>query len=58
MTVARRPLPTEIVEGMQELGLFGMLVPEEYGGLADDAVSYGQRFLPELATGERRSASG
>jgi alkylation response protein AidB-like acyl-CoA dehydrogenase len=83
--------PTEIVDGFKQLGLFGMLVPEEYGGAALDAVSYAivfeevargwhgvagilgshsmatrviaqngtdeqkQRFLPELATGERRS---
>ena len=32
--------PTEIVEEMKELGLFGMLVPEEYGGIGIDAVSY------------------
>src|SRR5260221_13935301 len=32
--------PTEIVESMKRLGLFGMLVPEEHGGLALDAVSY------------------
>ena len=32
--------PTEIVEEMQAMGLFGILVPEEYGGSAIDAVSY------------------
>src|SRR5213080_3839798 len=32
--------PTEIVEEMQAMGLFGILVPEEYGGSAVDAVSY------------------
>ena len=32
--------PTEIVEEMKEMGLFGMLVPEEYGGIGIDAVSY------------------
>jgi len=32
--------PTEIVETMKEMGLFGMMVPEEYGGLAIDYVSY------------------
>ncbi len=36
--------PTEIVDGLAELGLFGILVPEEYGGLALDAVSYGIVF--------------
>jgi len=32
--------PTEIIEEMKGLGLFGMLVPEEYGGIGIDAVSY------------------
>ena len=32
--------PTEIVETMKEMGLFGMRVPEEYGGLDIDYVSY------------------
>ncbi|MEQ3551919.1 acyl-CoA dehydrogenase family protein [Pseudonocardia nematodicida] len=83
--------PTEIVEGMRQLGLFGLAVPEEYGGLAADTVSFAltfeeisrgwmgiagilgshsvscfllaqhgteeqkQRYLPELATGARRT---
>ncbi|HEX4361155.1 MAG TPA: acyl-CoA dehydrogenase family protein [Pseudonocardia sp.] len=83
--------PTEIVEGMRKLGLFGLLVPEEYGGMAADTVSFAltfeeisrgwmgiagilgshsvscwmiahhgtpeqrARYLPELATGERRT---
>ena len=25
--------PTDIVEGLKELGLFGLMIPEEYGGL-------------------------
>jgi len=32
--------PTEIVEEMKALGLFGMLVPVDYGGIGIDAVSY------------------
>ncbi|GLZ48039.1 isovaleryl-CoA dehydrogenase [Actinomycetospora sp. NBRC 106375] len=84
--------PTEIVEGMRKLGLFGLAVPESYGGLDADTVSFAltfeeisrgwmgiagilgshsvscwmiarhgteeqkQRYLPELATGERRTA--
>jgi alkylation response protein AidB-like acyl-CoA dehydrogenase len=36
--------PTEIVEGMQALGLFGLTVPETYGGLAVDLVSYSIAF--------------
>jgi alkylation response protein AidB-like acyl-CoA dehydrogenase len=83
--------PTEIVDEMKRMGLFGILVPEEYGGSAIDAVSYSivfeeiskawmgiagiigthslatwmlarygtddqrRRWLPALATGERRS---
>ncbi len=83
--------PEEIVEEMKAMGLFGMLVPEQYGGIAIDAVSYAvvfeeiskawmgvagilgshslatlmlarygtpaqqARWLPELATGKRRS---
>jgi alkylation response protein AidB-like acyl-CoA dehydrogenase len=83
--------PDEIVATMAQLGLFGLCVPEEFGGMAADMVSlavvfeeiargwmgvagiigshslscwmiarYGTsqqrtRFLPELATGVRRS---
>ena len=36
--------PTEIVEGMKELGLFGITVPEEYGGLDLDPVSFALVF--------------
>ena len=32
--------PTEIVEQMRELGLFGLLVPAQYGGAGVDSVSY------------------
>jgi alkylation response protein AidB-like acyl-CoA dehydrogenase len=32
--------PTEIVATMAEMGLFGVAVPEEYGGLAADMVSF------------------
>jgi alkylation response protein AidB-like acyl-CoA dehydrogenase len=32
--------PTEIVDEMKTMGLFGMLVPVEYGGIGIDAVSY------------------
>ncbi len=31
--------PDEIVATMREMGLFGLLVPEEYGGMAADMVS-------------------
>src|SRR5260370_5991814 len=36
--------PEEIVEEMKAMGLFGMLVPEAYGGIAIDAVSYSVVF--------------
>ncbi len=31
--------PTEIVESMRQMGLFGITVPEEYGGMGADFVS-------------------
>jgi alkylation response protein AidB-like acyl-CoA dehydrogenase len=42
--------PTEIVEGMKGLGLFGLTVPEAYGGLAVDLVSFVIAF-EEIARG-------
>ena len=84
--------PTDIVEGMRELGLFGVTIPEAYGGLGLDLLTYvgvieelaygwmsltgvvnthtmvatlllqhgddeqKQRWLPVLASGERRGA--
>ena len=86
--------PTEIVAGLAEMGLFGMTIPEEYGGLGIDMVSFAlvfeelargwmgiagilgshslscwmiakhgteeqkQKYLPELATGKRRTGIG
>ena len=32
--------PTEIVDSMKEMGLFGITVPEEFGGTALDLVSF------------------
>jgi alkylation response protein AidB-like acyl-CoA dehydrogenase len=32
--------PTELVETMKELGLFGVTIPEEYGGLGLDLTTY------------------
>jgi alkylation response protein AidB-like acyl-CoA dehydrogenase len=84
--------PTEIVDGMRRMGLFGITVPEEYGGLDLGPVPFAlvfeelsrgwmgiagilgshslackmiaqhgtpeqrQRYLPDLATGRRRTA--
>ena len=32
--------PTDIVEGMKEMGLFGLTIPEEYGGLGESLLTY------------------
>ena len=32
--------PQEIVEGMKELGIFGLTIPEEYGGLGESLLTY------------------
>src|SRR5215204_5142551 len=32
--------PTDIVEGLKELGLFGLMIPEEYGGLGESLLTY------------------
>ena len=84
--------PEPIVEQMKELGLFGITIPEEYGGLGLDLTTYTmvveelargwisisgiinthfigtyllmkfgteeqkQKYLPEMATGEKRAA--
>ncbi|MFI7446561.1 acyl-CoA dehydrogenase family protein [Nonomuraea sp. NPDC049714] len=42
--------PTEIVEKMKLMGLFGLSVPEEYGGLGADMVSFALVF-EEIARG-------
>lgn len=31
--------PTEIIEAMKDMGLFGLTVPEEYGGMGADIIS-------------------
>jgi len=36
--------PAEIVGKLKDLGLFGLNVPEEYGGLGADRVSYALAF--------------
>lgn len=86
--------PTAIVEHMKEMGLFGMTIPEEFGGLGVDMTTFSivfeelsrgwmgvagvlgshsmacfiiskhgtpeqkVKYLPELATGARRSGLG
>lgn len=86
--------PAEIIETMKSLGLFGLTIPEQYGGQGADMVSFAivfeeiskgwmgiagilgshslacwiiahhgteqqkQKYLPDLATGARRSGIG
>jgi len=42
--------PAEIVEQMKQLGLFGLMIPEEYGGANADFVSFTLMF-EEIARG-------
>ncbi|MEJ7774111.1 MAG: acyl-CoA dehydrogenase family protein [Nocardioidaceae bacterium] len=42
--------PVEIVEGMKELGLFGLTIPEEYGGLGESLLTYAL-VVEEIARG-------
>ncbi|MPZ59981.1 MAG: acyl-CoA dehydrogenase [Propionibacteriales bacterium] len=42
--------PTQIVEGMKELGLFGLVIPEEYGGLGESLLTYAL-VVEEIARG-------
>ena len=42
--------PAELADRMAELGLFGIIIPEEYGGLALDHATFATIFL-ELAKG-------
>lgn len=42
--------PTEIVAGMADMGLFGVTIPEEYGGLDLDPVTFSLVF-EEIARG-------
>ena len=42
--------PEAIVEGMTEMGLFGLMIPEEYGGLGESLLTYAL-VVEELARG-------
>ncbi len=42
--------PAEIVEGMKEMGLFGLTIPEEYGGLGESLLTY-TLVVEEIARG-------
>jgi alkylation response protein AidB-like acyl-CoA dehydrogenase len=42
--------PAEIVEGLKELGVFGIMIPEEYGGLGESLLTYAL-CVEEIARG-------
>ncbi len=42
--------PEQILEGMKEMGLFGLMIPEEYGGLGESLLTY-VLCVEELARG-------
>lgn len=41
-------IPKDVLEGMKQLGLFGMLIPQEFGGLGLSATAYA-RVMQEIA---------
>ncbi len=42
--------PAEIVEAMKEMGVFGLMIPEEYGGLGESLLTYAL-CVEEIARG-------
>jgi alkylation response protein AidB-like acyl-CoA dehydrogenase len=42
--------PTDIVEGLKELGLFGLTIPEQYGGVGESLLTYAL-CVEEIARG-------
>ena len=46
----RDEYPTEIVEAMKEMGIFGLMIPEEYGGLGESLLTYAL-VVEEIARG-------
>lgn len=42
--------PTQIVDGMKEMGIFGLMIPEEYGGLGESLLTYALT-VEEIARG-------
>ncbi|MET7301442.1 acyl-CoA dehydrogenase family protein [Embleya sp. NPDC005575] len=46
----RDEYPAEIVEGMKAMGLFGLMIPEEYGGLGESLLTYAL-VVEEIARG-------
>src|ERR1700748_3380843 len=46
----RDEYPAQIVEGLKKLGLFGLTIPEEYGGLGESLLTYALA-VEEIARG-------
>jgi alkylation response protein AidB-like acyl-CoA dehydrogenase len=46
----RDEYPTDIIEGLKELGIFGLTIPEEYGGLGESLLTYAL-VVEEIARG-------
>jgi alkylation response protein AidB-like acyl-CoA dehydrogenase len=42
--------PAQIVEGMKEMGIFGLMIPQEYGGLGESLLTYAL-CVEEIARG-------
>ena len=42
--------PTKLVEQMKEMGIFGLMIPEEYGGLGESLLTYAL-VVEEIARG-------
>lgn len=42
--------PQDIVDGLKELGIFGLMIPEEYGGLGESLLTYAL-CVEEIARG-------
>ena len=42
--------PQEIVDGLKEMGVFGLMIPEEYGGLGESLLTYAL-CVEEIARG-------
>src|ERR671920_2267417 len=42
--------PQDIVDGLKELGIFGLTIPEEYGGLGESLLTYAL-VVEEIARG-------
>jgi alkylation response protein AidB-like acyl-CoA dehydrogenase len=46
----RDEYPTKIVDGLKDLGVFGLMIPEEYGGLGESLLTYALT-VEEIARG-------